>query len=231
MWRSSVRRVATREGVRLGGFVASLDPEARAALLNLGRVRRYRRGATLIMQGARDDMVGVVLEGRVKVVVDTADGREVVLEVRRPGDLLGEFEAIDPEMVGRDASNVVLEPVECRVFSADDFRRFLVAHPAAALELLRVTISRLRAADRRRIEATGLDASHRLARYLVERADAQGDPELDIALTQVELASLIASSRESVVRALTALRARGFIETSRRQITVRDLEGLRAYAG
>jgi CRP-like cAMP-binding protein len=223
--------VAAREGVSLGGFVASLDPEARAALLALGRVRRYRRGAMLVVQGARDDAVFVLLDGRVKVVVDTADGREVVLAVRGAGDLLGEFEALDPDLDGRDASNVVLEPVECRVFSADDFRRFLVAHPGAALELLRVTISRLRTADKRRIEATALDASHRLARYLVERADAQRDPELDIALTQVELASLIASSRESVVRALAALRARGFIETSRRRITVRDLDGLRAYAG
>ena len=225
------RLVATKERAELGGFVASLDPDARVALLGLGRVRRYRRGATLLLQGASDDTVCVVLEGRVKVTLDTTDGREVVLAVLGPGDLLGEFEAIEPELVSRNASNVALEPVECRVFSADDLRRFLVAHPAAALELLRLTIRKLRAADRRRVDATALDASHRLAHFLIERADAQPGPELDIALTQEELASHIASSRESVVRALTALRTRGLIETGRRQITIRDLEGLRAYAG
>jgi CRP-like cAMP-binding protein len=217
--------------VSLGGFVALLDPDARAALLGLGRVRRYRRGATLLMQGARDDTVCVVLEGRVKVTLDTPDGREVVLAVLGPGDLLGEFEAIEPELVSRIASNVALEPVECRVFAADDLRRFLVAHPAAALELLRLTIRKLRTGDQRRVDATALDASHRLAHFLVERADAHREPELDIALTQEELASLIASSRESVVRALTALRTRGLIETGRRQITIRDMDGLRAYAG
>lgn len=217
--------------MRLGGFVALLDPEARAALLGLGRVRRYRRGAMLLVQGARDEIAGVILEGRVKVTLDTADGREVVLAVLGPGDLLGEFEAIEPEVVGRHASNVALEPVECRVFAADDLRRFLVAHPAAAIELLRLTIRKLCTADQRRVDATTLDASHRLAHFLVERADAQREPELDIALTQEELASLIASSRESVVRALTALRTRGLIETGRRQITIRDMEGLRAYAG
>ena len=223
--------MATGEGVELGGFVALLDPDARTALLGLGRVRRYRRGATLIVQGARDDTAGVILEGRVKVALDTPDGREVVLAVRGPGDLLGEFEAIDPEMVSRWASNVALEPVECRVFAADDLRRFLVAHPTAALPLLRWIIRKVRTSDRRRVDATALDASHRLAHFLVERADAQRQPELDIALTQEELASLIASSRESVVRALTALRTRGLIETGRRQITIRDLEGLRSYAG
>jgi CRP/FNR family cyclic AMP-dependent transcriptional regulator len=222
--------VATGEGVKLGGFVALLDPDARAALLGLGRVRRYRRGATIVVQGARDDTVWVVLEGRVKVTLDTPDGREVVLAVLGPGDLLGEFEAIEPELVSRTASNVALDPVECRVFAADDLRRFLIAHPAAALELLRLTIRKVRAGDRRRVDATRLDASHRLAHFLVERADAQRERELDIALTQEELASLIASSRESVVRALTALRTRGLIETGRRQITIRDMEGLRAYA-
>lgn len=217
--------------MRLGGFVALLDPDARGALLGLGRVRRYRRGATLVMQGVRDDTVCVVLEGRVKVTLDTPDGREVVLAVLGPGDLLGEFEAIEPDLVSRIASNVALEPVVCRVFAADDLRRFLVAHPAAALELLRLTIRNLCTADRRRVDATALDASHRLAHFLVERADAQRELELDIALTQEELASHIASSRESVVRALTTLRTRGLIETGRRQITIRDMEGLRAYAG
>jgi CRP/FNR family cyclic AMP-dependent transcriptional regulator len=217
--------------VRLGGLVALLDPDARAALLSLGRVRRYGRGATLFMQGGRDDIVCVLLEGRVKVTLDTPDGREIVLAVLGPGDLLGEWEAIEPELVSRAASNVALEPVECRVFAADDLRRFLVAHPTAALELLRVTIRKFLTADRRRVDATALDASHRLAHFLVERADAQRESELDIALTQEELASLIASSRESVVRALTALRTRGLIETGRRQITITDMEGLRAYAG
>jgi CRP/FNR family transcriptional regulator, cyclic AMP receptor protein len=223
--------MAAGEGVRLGGFVALLGPDARAALLGLGRVRRYGRGATLLMQGARDDAVVVLLQGRVKVSLDTPDGREVVLAVLGPGDLVGEFEAIEPEATSRTASNVALEPVECRVFAADDLRRFLAAYPDAALELLRLTIRKLLTADQRRVDATALDAPHRLAHFLVERADAQLDPELDVALTQEELASLIASSRESVVRALAALRARGLIETGRRRITIRDMPGLRAYAG
>lgn len=223
--------MAAREVVELGGFVAQLDPEARAAFLRLGRVRRYRRGSTLLMQGARDDAVFVLLEGRVKVALDTSDGREIVLTVLGPGDILGEFEAIDPELVGRNASNVALEPVEARVFGADDLRQFLLDHPVAAWELLRLTIRKVGAADRRRVAATALDASHRLAHFLVERADASGQLELDIALNQEELASHIASSRESVVRALTTLRARGLIETGRRRITIVDLDGLRAFAG
>jgi CRP-like cAMP-binding protein len=223
--------VPTGEREDLGGFVALLDAGARAELMTLGRVRRYRRGATLILQGALDDAAGVVLRGRIKVTLDTADGRSVVLAVIGPGDLLGEFEALEPEPARRSASNVALEAVECRIFTAEDLRRFLVSHPAATLALLRETIRKVHVADRRRVHATSLDTGHRLAHFLLERADAQDGPALDIALTQEELASLVGSSRESLVRAITALRTRGLIESGRRQITILDVEGLRAYAG
>ena len=91
-------------------------PGRAARCLGLGRVRRYRRGATIVLQGARDDTVCVVLQGRVKVTLDTPDGHEVVLSVLGPGDLLGEWEAITPSSSVVPLSEVALEPVECRVF-------------------------------------------------------------------------------------------------------------------
>ena len=70
---------------------------------------------------------------------------------------------------------------------------------------------------------------------MVELAEQYGQPsdggvELDLQLSQDELASLIAASRESGVRALTSLRRRGLIATGRRTINLRDIEGLRHYA-
>ena len=109
----------------------------------------------------------------------------MVLGVLGPGDLLGEWEAIDPERQSA-ASEVALEPVECRVFAADDLCRFLVAHPTAVAPLLRLTIRNFLTADRRRVDATTLDASHRLAHFLVEPADALARVRIDIALTQEE---------------------------------------------
>ncbi len=93
----------------------------------------------------------------------------------------------------------------------------------------------LEAADRRRIDVGVSDTVHRLARLLVEIADQQGGPGRDpmvipLPLTQHELAGLISASRDSVVRSLTRLRDRGLVETGRRQITVRDLDGLRRLA-
>ncbi|HEU4480672.1 MAG TPA: cyclic nucleotide-binding domain-containing protein [Actinomycetota bacterium] len=72
-----------------GGFRASLNAEERAALDSLGRRRTFRRGQSLLSEGATSDRVIVVLEGRVKVSYFTEDGKEVLLAVRVPGGLLG----------------------------------------------------------------------------------------------------------------------------------------------
>ena len=138
-------------------------------------------------------------------------------------------------MAPEPAENVALEPVECRVVSGREFRAFLESHPSVTLALLRLVYRRLRAADRRRIESGSLDTVHRLARYLLELVDDDGRPgatgvTIDIPLTQHELATLIAASRDSVVRALTSLRSRGLVTTARRTITIVDPEGLRHYA-
>ncbi len=203
--------------------------------MQVGRRRRFRRGASIIVQGDHSDTVIVLLRGSVKVTLDTADGHEMVLCVLQPGDLLGEFEAIAQDGGWRNAGNVALEPVDSMVLTGDEFRTFLEAHPRSALALLRVVIGRLQAADRRRIDVGVSDTVHCLARLLVEIADQQGGPGRDriviaLPLTQHELAGWISASRDSVVRSLTRLRDRGLVETGRRQITVRDLDGLRQLA-
>jgi CRP-like cAMP-binding protein len=222
------------------GFVGLLAPADRAAFDALGFARHYRRGAQLAVQGDRRDTVFVITSGRVKVTLDAGDGRHVVVSILGRGDLVGEFEAIEGAGHPRAGSSVALEDVACRAISAEAFRAYLDHHPQAALVLLRVVIRRLRAADRRRRDSGSLDAPHRLARLLLEQVEladvdlsqhAAGDPiELDLPLTQDELAGVIGASRESVVRALTALRDRDLITTARRRITIRDHDGLRHFA-
>jgi CRP-like cAMP-binding protein len=140
---------------------------------------------------------------------------------------------------------VALEAVRCRVIAARELLAFLEAHPRSTLALLRLVISRLRGADRRRTEFGPYDATRRLARVLVEAADEAGanaaaqsrrpdrsaGVQLGLALSQHELSGLIGASRESVARGMAELRRRGLVTTGRRSVTIVDADGLRSYAG
>ena len=213
-------------------FLGLLEAGDVEALHAAGRLRRYRPGDHLMRQGARADSVIVLLDGRVKVSLDTADGRTVILTVFRQGDLIGEFEALgDYEF--HTANVISLDDMACRVFTQAEFRRYLIAHPTAALALVHVMIHRLGAADRRRIDTTASDATRGLARFLLEVASSWKAPEGtagSVPLTQHELASLIGVSRNSVVRALTTLRGLGLVDTAPGVVTIREPARLRSFA-
>jgi CRP/FNR family transcriptional regulator, cyclic AMP receptor protein len=217
------------DGAVVEGFLSLLEPSERAAVALLGRTRTYRRGDRLFLEGDRTDVAYLVVEGRARVLTTTAEGNEVTLSVRGPGELIGEMSALDPGS-RRSASVVALDTLRCQVIASSELRAFLDAHPRAAVAVLRLMIGRLREADRRRTEFGSYDAIRRLARILVETADAE-TRSASLALSQRELAGLIGASRESVARALAELRRRDMIATSRRTITIRDAAALRLYAG
>jgi CRP/FNR family cyclic AMP-dependent transcriptional regulator len=212
-----------------GGFMASLSSEELDDLKGRGRVKSWPRGATLFLEGDHSDYVALITSGRVKVSFFTEDGREIVLALREPGDLLGDQSAIDGGRRGAGAS--ALDPVQAIIVQADDFKGFLQDHPRVALLMLAMLSLRLRDADRKRIEFGAFDTVGRVARRLVELAERFGEASeegvrITALLSQRELAAWTGSSREAVSKALQTLKARGWIEIHRREITVVDLDEL-----
>ena len=217
-----------------GAFLDRLGPADRDVVLSAGRPRHYRAGETILVAGDPGGFVVLIIEGRAKVTAPSPTGTEAVLSLRGPGDLVGELTAIDDEPTPRVATVVALDPVVCRVVRAEDFRAILAGHAAIALELLRMVASRLRTSDRRVVEFGAYDITRRVAQLLADMAEEAGPPSgagtvLPGGLSQDDLAGLVGGSRESVARALAALRSVGFVSTGRRQVVVHDVAGLRGY--
>lgn len=217
-------------------FVDRLPPADSKAARQLGTVRRYRRQATLLLEGDRSDHVLLLRDGRVKIVSTSVDGKEVVVAVRGPGELVGELNALAGSEAPRAGSVIALDDVTAQAIAAADFLSYLEQHPAAALALVRQLAERLREASDRHAVAGSYDTLHRVARELLRRADLHGEPSDDgvlvgEGLSQTDLAGLVAASRESVARALGVLRRQELITTSRRSIVVRDVDGLRRFVG
>jgi len=218
------------DAARVPEFGAELTEHERANLTRHGRRRRLPTGTPLFVEGTRSDTVVLMISGRVKVFTSTEDGTEVVLAVRGPGALLGELAVIDEQP--RSASVWSMEPVEILIVGSREFTAFLHAHPRTMWLLLRILIDRLCDADRKRAEFGVYDTLSRVARRLVELAERFGEPtesgiRITLSFTQDELAGWVGASREAVAKALRILRARGYLQTQRRTVTVLDIEGLR----
>jgi CRP-like cAMP-binding protein len=200
-------------------------------LISRGVKRNFRRGSFLMTEGEASDHVILLLTGRAKISSYTADGKEVVLAVRGPGDLLGEFSAIDGQ--SRSATVSALEPIEALIVPSERFTAFLAEHGRLAILLLQTMTRKLRDADRKRVEFGAYDTPGRVARRLLELVDRYGESDGDnvrisLSLTQDELAGWTGSSREAVSKALREFRDRGWVTTGRRSIIVLDVDALRA---
>ena len=215
-------------------FLTSLNDAQSAALHQRCMKREFARGSALFHERGAPDRVYVVLNGFVKLSRLSEEGREVILAIRGPGDLLGEQSAIDGSP--RSATAVALDSVSGLVISASDFVAFLEEESNVALVVLRTLSHRLREADISRVELSVQDTVARVAGRIGELAErfgnqTDGGVEIDLPMSQEELAGWTGCSRDSVVKALQTMRSLGWIETARRRITVLEPDKLRGRTG
>lgn len=214
-------------------FIGALTADEEEALRSQGVMRTFERGAAIFHQHGMPERVLVLTAGCVKLSRLSDDGKEVILAIRGPGDLVGEMSAIDDRP--RSATATALDRVEAIALSADRFVRFLEQHPRVALVVTRMLGARLREADLMRVELSARDSMSRVAARIVELSERFGDEveagvQIDLPISQEELAGWTGCSRDSVVKALQAMRGLGWIETGRRRITVLALDELRRRA-
>lgn len=209
-----------------------LTPEEWRTLEGRGTSRNYRAGTVLFRESDRGGFVLAVRNGRVKVFVSTPSGREIVLAIKAPGDLLGELSAIDGRP--RSATAVAIEPGQAVVVSNEVFDDVIDSHPRLAVRLLRTLATQLRDTNTFSTEHQDADVPTRVARrvlYIAERFGEHCGPgvQISFALSQDDLAGWVGASREATSRALAQLRAAGLVTTGRLRIAVPELAALRSY--
>ncbi|MFC6087841.1 Crp/Fnr family transcriptional regulator [Saccharothrix lopnurensis] len=219
---------------RHNSLMAALRPGDAAALIAAGTLKRYAAGSVLLHEGEASRYVLVVLSGYVKITAHNAEGEVSLLAIRGAGDLLGELAALDGQP--RSATATAAGVVHAVWVSAQAFRAFRARHPEAAEEVSRSAAAKLRSATARRIDLTGVSVKVRVARVLVELAASHGrttrrGTSLAFPLAQPELAALVGAAERSAHKALTELRAVGWVATGYRSVTILDYISLSELAG
>jgi CRP-like cAMP-binding protein len=185
----------------------------RTVLASLAHRRRYPRGQTVFREGDPCTGLYVVEEGRVKVRVTSSEGRERILALLGPGDVLGELAVLDGEP--RCADVVAHEECTLIFLGREEFREFLGRHPEASARLLHLLARRLRRADLQLHDAAFYDVRGRLASALLRLASEHGEHGeggvLCPRLSQTEVAHLIGATRESVNKWLRRFQRMGLL--------------------
>jgi CRP-like cAMP-binding protein len=194
------------------------------------KTRRVARGTTIFAKGDPGSGLMGVLAGAVKVSVASADGKDIVLNVFREGDIFGEIALLDGRP--RTADATAMSDCELIVIERRDFVPFLSSQPDVMLKFIEILCSRLRRTSEQVQDITFLNLPTRLAKTLLQlTGGVQGSATPSKAtITQREISQMIGMSRESTNKQLRAWAKRGWIRLERGGVGVLALDKLAAIA-
>lgn len=204
------------------GFWGMLGDSDRESLKATARPRVFADNAVLCLEGEPSTHVFVLLEGWVKIITVTGEGRQMVAALRHAGDIVGEIAQVTGY---RTATVQALGTVRALIIGAEQFGTFLDSHAAADRAYRNVMTEYHRIGHGSQRNQTLYSGHQRLAGLLLDLDGA------DLPLSQEELASLIGASRSTVTRALRNWRSRKIITTDRRPVTILDPAALNRIAG
>ena len=215
------------------GFFCQLPYSAIEKLNSTKFTSAHPAGAVLFVEGQIPKGVYMLCKGRVKLTMNSADGKTLIVRIGEPGEILGLHAALsgDPYELTAEA----LQPCQVNFVRRDDFLRMLREHPEASAAVVRQVSDGYRLACRE-IRYLGLSrsASEKVAQFLLEsaahaHATSQGK-RFHLGLTHEEISQMVGISRETVTRTLSDFKNKMLIATKGSMVVIRNESGLKAQA-
>ncbi|MDO4888620.1 MAG: Crp/Fnr family transcriptional regulator [Actinomycetaceae bacterium] len=210
-----------------------IEAEDLEALGQLMSETSLKRGDSLFREGDEGDRLYIVTDGKVKLSHASDDGRENLIAVLGPGEIIGELSLFD--LGARSSTVSAIAPTRLISLSHKDMMSFINQHPAMAITMLRELARRLRNTNEQMADLVFSDVPGRVAKALIDLANRFGErtPEgIYVAhdLTQEELAHLVGASRETVNKSLADFVSRGWIRLEGRAVLLIELGRLQRRA-
>ena len=210
-----------------------MSPEEREELRGMMSQTTLRRGEVLFNEGDSGDRLYILLTGKVKLGHTSVDGRENLLAVLGPGEVVGELTLFDPGP--RSTTATAVATTELLALEHNQLMGFIDSHPTLAKDMLRALAVRLRRTNIALADLVFPDVPGRVAKALLDLAELFGAPTEDGIhvphdLTQEELAQLVGASRETINKSLAEFVSRGWIRLEGRAVTLIDVERLKRRA-
>ncbi len=187
------------------------------------RLRRVAKGEILFLYEDPGECAYVVRSGTISIVLNSPDGREMVIDEVHPDEMFGELELLTRKAYSAGARAHCNS--ELLVIPAEAFLQVIDQEPRLARLVLDLTAHRLQKSTRRLMDLAFLNAQGRLARTLLALEEEQREVGY-VTVSQDELAGLSGLIRQTVAKALGDWRRNGWLLTGRGRIVVLNRKAL-----
>jgi CRP-like cAMP-binding protein/CheY-like chemotaxis protein len=229
--RSESIRQLMEGGRNLDEFVRktqSLDGLKELALKS--RSKLFTRKEQIFFEGDSPTFIYYILEGKVRTYRVNEDGKEFVTELYSEGDYFGYFELLQDKPYTDYAA--ALEDVKVALISKEDFFNVILANREVASSFMKLLANNILDKERELIELAYDTVRKRVANALVrlyDKYNESDDHRFSMSISRDELASLVGTATESVIRILSEFKTDGWVHVRGSMIEILQIEKLRNF--
>lgn len=209
----------------LGGIplFSQLGESSSSTLARECRFRHMEKGEILFFQSDASEAAYIVRTGTISIILNSPDGREMVINEMHGGDLFGELGILTKKP--RSTSAIARTKSELLIIPRQAFLTVIEKEPQLAMHMLEITAHRLQMSGKRESALAFMDAQARLARLLLELEEQEQDKGY-VTISQEELAHHTGLIRQTVAKALGKWRRMGWLITGRGRILILNRKAL-----
>lgn len=189
--------------------------------------REFRRGDILYNEGNRINGFYCIHSGIIKVYKTGLDGKEQIIRFAKTGDIIAYRSVLSNEVACTSAK--VIEDCKVCFIPSEVLISLVKTDSSFAFELLKLACHELGEANSFITNIAQKTVRERLAEILlllVHEFGINSEQTLNISLTREELANIVGTATESVIRLLSEFKSDKLVELNGRKIRILNVKGL-----
>lgn len=203
--------------------------EFAAQIAPMLKERHYKKNHVFMFENDQSDEIFILRTGKAKVY-RIQDGKEVVLSIQLPGDIIGEAEAITGDQ-HRIASIEALEPVIAWQINKQDFLQIIYKYPSVLRKAYEIMFQRIRVLNRTIRYMTFCDVRTKVANLIMDLYYNFGQDDgtafkIDMKINHAMLGNMVGITRESISKTLNDFQNEGLIDIRQKIIYVLNFKQL-----
>ena len=212
------------------GFMATATGKVFEQVTKNHRVKHYALREYIFREGDAPIFLYFLNKGKVKTFKMNEDGKEYITGLYNSGDFFGYTALLEHDNYTDSAQ--VIDDAEVLLIPKDDFYHLMGSNPEVISSFIKLLADNILQKEEQLIELAYSSVRKRVANALVhvhEKYNTENREDFTISLGREDLASIVGTATETVIRALSEFKEEGFITSKGRDIKVLDIQALKDY--
>jgi CRP/FNR family cyclic AMP-dependent transcriptional regulator len=216
------------------GFLCHLSPAAAKEFESIKSSSFYPEGSTLFLENEPATGIFLLCSGRVKLSVSSRGGKTLILQLARPGEILGLSAAMSG--LPYEVRAETLHPSKVAFIRRDDFLHFVARFPEVYLAVARqLNVQYARACEQLRTVGLSTSANEKVARLFMDWSSEEPQTsecaQIKVALTHEQIAECVGATRETITRTLSEFKNKRLVTLKGATVTIPSRSALQAVCG